>query len=99
MSLNKSQSVFSLLSMESQYFQGRLQRIEVKMESGGGITTAGLVKRVSCCTFRHSFDTHLFEGGYDVRMVLEANYPQGFYTHRNQKTRILRGSILSLSGL
>ena len=32
---------------------------------------AGLVKRVRCRAFRHSFATHLLEAGYDTRMVQE----------------------------
>jgi site-specific recombinase XerD len=32
---------------------------------------AGLSKRITCHTFRHSFATHPIEGGYDIRTVQE----------------------------
>lgn len=35
------------------------------------VDRAGIVKRVSCHTFRHSFATHMLENGVNIRVVQE----------------------------
>lgn len=49
---------------------------------------AGLAKRVTCHTFRHSFATHLLETGYDIRQV------QSLLGHANLKTTMIYTHVM-----
>lgn len=74
------------------WYRHHLHETVVQKAIREAVIRAGIAKRASCHTLRHSFATHLLQAGYDIRTVQE------LLGHNDVKTTMIYTHVLNRGG-
>ncbi len=73
-------------------FRHHVHESTIQRSVHAAVVRAGICKRASCHTLRHSFATHLLQDGYDIRTVQE------LLGHNDVKTTMIYTHVLNAGG-